>query len=81
MNKRKESWHPTAKQKSMAEKYIWPMIRLTHIFTSWYMVMIWAFLFPYFLGQSFLFSVFLSAVATTMSLYLWREPLEDYDDE
>ena len=77
MSRDKNFWSPTKNQRTFAEKYIWPLVLLSKLITTWYVVMFWSFIFPYILGQGILSCLFISCFATCLSWYLWKEPLED----
>lgn len=68
-----ETWVPTSGQRRLAEKYIYPVVRFGKLFTSWYSVLLWAFLFPYLAGESLLFSIIFSSLCSTISWYIWME--------
>ena len=76
-----KNWVPTDEHKFWAERYILPLVYLSRLFTTWYIVLIWTFLLPFFIGESLLFCLGFALFSATISWYLWREPEEkDYYD-
>jgi hypothetical protein len=70
---RKTEWVPSDKQKRDAERYIFPLVILVRVLTSWYSAAIWGTLLPlcfgYSIGTSLVFGVFTALLAR----FVWKD--------
>lgn len=72
------NWWPNDKQRQWAEKFLYPSVLIMKHLTSWYSVLVWAFLLPYLNGQSIIYSAAISLGSSLTAYLIWREPKNNY---